>query len=157
MSDTTLSFTRELAAAPINVWRCWTEPALLEQWFAPKPVRTTDVVIDPTPGGRFDTTMHIPDMPDPVTGQGCVLVADQAQRFVFTNMMRGGFQPNDTTGPGAMSFTAEITITPRDTGCTYVVTVRHADAEGAKTHRDMGFFEGWGTAADQMAALAVTL
>ena len=157
MSDTTLSFTRELAAAPINVWRCWTEPALLEQWFAPKPVRTTDVVIEPYPGGRFDTTMHIPDMPDPMTGHGCVLVAEEARRFAFTNMMAGGFQPNDTSGPGGFAFTAEIVITPRDTGCTYTATVRHMDTAGAEMHRNMGFFDGWGTATDQLDALAVTL
>jgi uncharacterized protein YndB with AHSA1/START domain len=41
-----------------------------------------------------------------------------------------------------------------DASCTYTVTLKHMDQAGAQAHRDMGFFEGWGTAADQMAALA---
>ena len=157
MTDTTLHFTRKIAASTHAIWRCWTEPALLEQWFAPKPVRVTDALIEAFAGGRFNTTMHIPDVPEPMTGNGCILVAEPGRRFVFTNMMSGGFQPNVIAGKGNFPFSAEIVMTPRDAGCTYAVTVRHADAAGAQMHRDMGFFDGWGTATDQLAALAATL
>ncbi|WP_333713363.1 SRPBCC domain-containing protein [Yoonia sp.] len=157
MTDTTLSFTRELSVSADSVWRCWTEPALLVQWFAPRPVRTTDVVIETFPGGAFNTTMHIPDVPEPMTGTGCVLAAEPGRRFAFTNMMRKGFQPQDTSGEGQFPFTAEIVITPKDTGCTYAVAVRHLDAAGADQHKAMGFFEGWGIAADQLVEVAATL
>ena len=157
MTDTTLTFSRNATVSANSIWRCWTEPALLEQWFAPKPVVTKDAVIDPFPGGRFNTTMIVPDFPDPMTGEGCVLAAEPNARFAFTNMMKGGFQPQDTSGPGEFPFTAEITIAAKDTGCHYVVTVRHLNAAGAKAHTNMGFFEGWGTAADQMLALAAEL
>lgn len=157
MSDTTLQFTREIAASAHSIWRCWTEPELLMQWFAPAPVKTTHAAIDPSPGGSFDTTMVIPDFPEPMASKGCVLAADPGKRFAFTNMMKAGFQPQDTSGEGQFPFSAEIMITAHDTGCTYTVTVRHLDAAGAQAHRDMGFFEGWGAAADQMAALAATL
>jgi len=157
MTETTLSFTREVAVSANSIWRCWTEPALLEQWFAPKPVVTTNAVIEPVSGGRFNTTMLIPKMPEPMVGEGCVLSAEPNKRFAFTNMMSGGFQPQDTSGEGQFPFTAEVTMTQKDTGCTYKVTVRHLDAAGASAHRDMGFFEGWGTAADQMIAVATGL
>jgi uncharacterized protein YndB with AHSA1/START domain len=157
MTDTTLTFTRQIAASANSIWRCWTEPALLEQWFAPKPVVTKDVVIDAFPGGRFHNTMLIPDMPEPMVGRGCVLAADPNRRFAFTNMMRENFQPQETSGAGQFPFTAEITLQATDTGCDYTVTVRHLDVAGAESHRNMGFFEGWGTAADQMAALALSL
>ncbi|WP_296426490.1 SRPBCC domain-containing protein [Yoonia sp.] len=157
MTDTALSFTRDLAATPMNVWRCWTDAALLEQWFAPKPVVVTDALIAPFPGGQFNSTMHIPGVPKPVVGHGCVLVAEPGRRFAFTNMMTGGFQPADTTGPGQFPFTAEILIAARDTGCTYTAIVRHLTAQAAQAHREMGFFDGWGTATDQLDALAVTL
>ena len=157
MNDTTLSFTREIAASAHSIWRCWTEPELLMQWFAPKPVTTTDAKIEPYPGGRFDTTMVIPDFPEPMSGQGCVLAAEPGKRFAFTNMMTAGFQPQDNSGEGQFPFTAEILITPTDTGCTYTATVRHLDTAGAETHKAMGFFDGWGAATDQLAALAKTL
>lgn len=157
MADTTLSFTRDLSVSAHSVWRCWTEPELLMQWFAPRPVATTAAKIEPFSGGAFDTTMVIPDMPEPMSGQGCVLAAEEGRRFAFTNMMTAGFHPQDTSGEGQFPFTAEIVITPKDTGCTYTVTVRHHDSAGAEQHKAMGFFEGWGTAADQMVELAATL
>ena len=157
MTETTLQFTREIEASANSVWRCWTEPELLMQWFTPKPVQTTKAIIEPTPGGRFDTTMVIPDMPGPISSEGCVLAAEPGQRFAFTNMMTGGFQPQDTSGEGQFPFSADIAITASDSGCTYSVVVRHLDAAGADAHRAMGFFEGWGTAADQMVVLAATL
>ena len=157
MTETTLQFTREISASPHSIWRCWTEPDLLKEWFAPKPVATTHAVIEPRSGGHFNTTMVAPDMPEPMSGEGCVLAAEQGQRFAFTNMMTRGFQPQDTSGEGQFPFTAEITISAHDTGCTYTVTVRHLDVAGAEAHRKMGFFEGWGSAADQMVVLAETL
>ena len=39
----------------------------------------------------------------------------------------------------------------------YTAIARHWTAEDRQTHEEMGFHEGWGIAADQMAALAVTL
>ncbi|MCB1421313.1 MAG: SRPBCC domain-containing protein, partial [Nitratireductor sp.] len=33
----TLFIERTLAAPRSKVWRCWTEPELLEQWYCPRP------------------------------------------------------------------------------------------------------------------------
>ena len=40
-SDRILTLTRVLNAPREKVYRCWTEPALLKQWFTPAPWRTT--------------------------------------------------------------------------------------------------------------------
>jgi len=45
MSDTTtdtahlhdLTLTRDIAASPAALFRCWTDPALIPQWFCPPP------------------------------------------------------------------------------------------------------------------------
>lgn len=42
--DLTLNAPRE------KVWRCWTEPELMKQWFAPAPWTTPRVEIDLRPG-----------------------------------------------------------------------------------------------------------
>ena len=40
-----------LIDAPRNkVYRCWTEPELLKQWFAPKPFTTSEALLDTRPG-----------------------------------------------------------------------------------------------------------
>jgi hypothetical protein len=88
--------------------------------------------------------MLFPEMPDPIVDEGCVLVADPNKRFAFTNMMFGGLQPQDASGAGQFPFTAEITISAKDTGCSYQVTVRHLDEASANIHGNTGFFRRLG-------------
>ena len=46
----------------------------------------------------------------------------------------------------------------RDQGRTrYIGKARHWSAEDYETHKQMGFEEGWGIAADQLAVLLPTL
>ena len=156
--DRTLSFTRHIKASPANVWRCWTEPELLKQWFAPKPVQTTEAEMDARPGGGFRIVMVIPDHGTMAGDAGCVLVADPGKRLVWTNLLGPGFKPNALgTGPMDFGFTAIIDIAPADGGCTYTATVMHATSDAAKTHEGMGFYDGWGTCATQLGDLAATL
>lgn len=141
--ETTLHFTRTLDATPAAVWRCWTEPDLLKQWFAPKPVETTLADIDARPGGGFRTVMEVPGQGRVVGDAGCVLIAEPARRLVWTNALGPEFQPNAIgTGPMIFAFSADIQIAEAPEGCTYTVTVRHASAEAAKAHSDIGFCEG---------------
>ena len=146
-----LVLVRQLPASPMAVWRCWTEPELLKQFFAPKPGITTEAVIETWPGGRFYTMMHFDEHGD-IGGEGCVLVAEPGRRFAFTDALQKGFRPN----PSAF-FSADITFTAKDGGCEYRVVARHADAETAQRHADMGFHSGWGQVAEQLGALAATL
>ncbi len=164
-SPTTLSFTRSLNASPAAIWRCWTEPDLLRQWFAPKPATTRRIIIEPKPGGRFFFEMQIPDH-GPASGEGCVLIAEHGKRLIWTNSLTAGFTPQPLgTGPTDFAMTAEILIAPEiepeiDTpraGTRYSASVFHATPEDAQKHRAMGFFEGWGAATGQLEELAASL
>ena len=53
--------------------------------------------------------------------------------------------------------TAELSFEPSGGGTAYRALVLHHDAEAKRKHEEMGFFDGWGTATDQLAALAATL
>ena len=150
--DTDLELIRHLAAPPAKVWRCWTEPALIEQWFAPKPVVTRDVSIDLRPGGSFKSTMDVPDH-GAMVGHGCILDVEPGRRLVWTDLMQGGYRPND----GAFGFTAFILLEPEGEGTLYRALALHRTAEQRKGHEEMGFHDGWGTAAAQLDALALTL
>ena len=59
--ETDLVLDRALSASPAKVWRCWTEPALICQWFCPKPWFVSEAVVDLRAGGRFFTLMNGPD------------------------------------------------------------------------------------------------
>jgi uncharacterized protein YndB with AHSA1/START domain len=53
--------TRVFAAARELVWRAWTEPELLAQWWGPLGFRNAFQTFEPVPGGRWVFTMHGPD------------------------------------------------------------------------------------------------
>lgn len=157
MTDHVLSIEQKIDASPDAVWRCLTEAALIEQWFAPKPVRVFDVTFEARPGGAFASKMEIPGAGQ-VSSEGCVLVADRAARLVWTSVLRAGFVPSEMKEEdGAFPFTADVTLTKDGDGCLYRATVLHPNAVYRQTHEEMGFEEGWGAAADQLAALAATL
>ena len=44
-------------------------------------------------------------------------------------------------------------IAPEGTGTRYTARARHWKEEDATSHKDMGFEDGWGACADQLAAL----
>jgi uncharacterized protein YndB with AHSA1/START domain len=46
-----LELVREVDVPPELVWKAWTTPELLTQWFAPKPYETPLCEIDLRPGG----------------------------------------------------------------------------------------------------------
>lgn len=149
MDDTKdLRLTRLIAASPAALWRCWTEPHLLCQWFSPAPVETTEAVIEARAGGRFFTRMRLPDGEE-IASEGCILAAAPGQMLAFTDALGPGFRPQPD---GFM--TAIISFSPAEGGTRYSATVLHGDAEARKRHEDMGFHEGWGAAADQLATLA---
>jgi uncharacterized protein YndB with AHSA1/START domain len=53
--------TREFAAPVEKVWEAWTTPALLEQWWAPKPWKANTVSMDFREGGEWMYYMEGPD------------------------------------------------------------------------------------------------
>lgn len=159
MSDgSTLTLERSLAASPANVWRCLTDPDLIRQWFAPKPVETTEVELDLRPGGIFRTVMEVPGHGTIAGDPGCILLVEEGRRLVWTSALGPGFHPNAfDDDPMSFAFTAEITLSAEGTGCRYVARAMHATTETSDAHEKMGFSTGWGTAAEQLGALAATI
>ncbi|MGR3795812.1 SRPBCC family protein [Vannielia litorea] len=143
-----LTLTRHIKASPATVWKCFTTPELLCEWFVPAPWRCAEAVVEPHPGGRFFTRFRGPDGED-MPNEGAFLLAEPESRLVFTDFVRAGFVPNEKP-----FMLADITFTPKDGGTEYRAIVRHCTPEDCKRHDDMGFQDGWGTAASQLIALA---
>jgi uncharacterized protein YndB with AHSA1/START domain len=146
---TDLEFSRVIAARPETVWRCLTEAALLQEWFCPKPWQAHDVVIEPRPGGRMFTPMRGPDGEAVPGADGCILVAEPGRALAFTDAMGPGFHPK---AEGFM--TGVYLLAPSEAGTRLTARALHASAADRDTHAGMGFHQGWGTAVDQLAALA---
>lgn len=147
-----LMIERRLSAPRTSVWKAWSTPDLLEQWWAPKPWKTKIHALDMHAGGTFGSEMIGPEGEN-FRSDGCFLIVETGHRIVFTDAMSGGYRPN-----ASPFMTAEITMTDTpDGGTLYIARVKHADEEARKRHEEMGFEEGWGTCISQLENLAKTL
>jgi uncharacterized protein YndB with AHSA1/START domain len=152
-----LELTRRMQAGRAAIWRCLTEPALIEQWFCPRPWRATDVVIDLRPGGRFSTVMRGPAGEVFDEGPGCILLVEPQTRLVWTSALGPGWRPNPAP-EGGFAMTAVMTLRDAEGGGTlYTARALHATPAAKAQHEAMGFHDGWGAAADQLQALAAAL
>ena len=150
-NDRELVLTRLIDAPRENVYRCWTEPALLKQWFAPKPYETPVVEVDVRPGGSSLFVMRGPDGQD-MPNRGVYLEVVPNERLVATDAFTEAWQPS------AKPFmTLILTFEKQGHKTLYTARVRHWTVEDRETHEKMGFHVGWGICTDQLAALAATL
>jgi uncharacterized protein YndB with AHSA1/START domain len=151
-----LVLERMLDAPPALLWRAWTDPEHIKQWWAPRPYQTPEVEIDLRPGGIFYTRMTGPDGFD-FKGTSCILEAVENERIVWTSALEPGYRPRDKDPEdcGGFPFTAIHTFEDAGGGKTrYRAVVLHRNAADRDAHEAMGFQEGWGTCAEQMAEVA---
>jgi uncharacterized protein YndB with AHSA1/START domain len=64
-----------------------------------------------------------------------------------------GWQPAEPW----LALTAIMTFEAEGSGARYSARVLHKSAADSQKHEDMGFYDGWGTAIDQLAAFAERL
>ena len=147
-----LAIDRILDAPVKNIWRCWTEPKLLEQWFCPKPWRATDITIDLRPGGEMTSVFRGPDG-ESFPNAGVYLEVDPMRRLVSTDAFRAGWVPSERA-----FMTTEVLLEDAGGGRTHFIwRALHWTEETLKEHEAMGFEAGWGAATDQLEALARSL
>jgi uncharacterized protein YndB with AHSA1/START domain len=140
-----LSVTRLVAAPPGAVYRAWTER--LSEWWAPRPWTTPRVELDLRPGGRALMGMRSPDGED-MPHEGVFLEVVPEERIVITDAFRAGWIPQEAF------MTAIFTFAPEGDGTRYTASARHWSEEARARHEAMGFREGWGVVAGQLAAIA---
>ncbi|MDT0303852.1 SRPBCC domain-containing protein [Streptomonospora wellingtoniae] len=144
-----LALERIIRAPRARVWSAWTDPSRLEQWWVPAPSRCRVDRLDPRPGGAFVTRLSEDGAAFVPHLDACFLAVDEPERIVFTNAVDGTWRPASSV-PFAM--TATITLNEHPDGTDYRILVRHGAPEDRARHEKLGFAEGWGTVATQLAA-----
>jgi uncharacterized protein YndB with AHSA1/START domain len=151
VSDRELMLTRLIPAPRHKLWRAWTEPALICQWFTPAPWSTVAAEVDLRPGGASVVTMRSPEGQE-FPNRGIYLEVVPNERLVFTDAYTRAWEPSDKP-----FMTGILTFEDEGGGTRYTARVRHWSVADREAHEKMGFHEGWGKATDQLAALVATL
>jgi uncharacterized protein YndB with AHSA1/START domain len=146
--DLDLTLSRIIKAPRAAVWKAWTDRASFEQWWVPAPARCKVQAMELRPGGAFETLISEDGGDFGPHLSACFLDVIDGERIVFSDALRGGWRP------AAHAFmTAIITLREHPDGTEYVAHVMHKSRTDRDEHETMGFFDGWGNVADQLANL----
>ena len=149
--DRDLVLTRLIDAPREKVYKAWTDPDLLKQWFAPLPYTTPVAELDVRPGGANLIVMRDP-LGNEFPNRGVYLEVVENERLVFTDAYTTAWEPS-----GKPFMTVILTFEDEGGKTRYTARALHWTAEDKKTHEEMGFHVGWGICADQLAALAAKI
>ncbi len=146
--DLDLETSRIIRAPRSRVWNAWADPASLAQWWIPKPTLCQIVEFDLRPGGAFVTAMSDDGKTFVPHLSACFLEVVEGSHIVFTNFLTAGWRPA-TAG----FVTAVITLADHPDGTAYTARAMHKDRSDRDKHAELGFHDGWGTVAAQLAGL----
>lgn len=150
MEDRELVLSRLIHAPRAKVYRAWTEPALLTQWFAPRPWTVPRAELDVRPGGTNLVVMRAPDGNE-FPNHGVYLEVIPNERLVLTDAYTAAWEPSSKP-----FMTVVLTFADESGGTRYTARVLHWTVADREAHEKMGFHEGWGRCTDQLAALVAT-
>lgn len=149
--DRELVIRRMIDASPDKLFRAWTEPELVKQWFAPSPYTTPVAELDVRVGGSSRIVMRGPDGTD-LPNPGVYLEVVPDERLVMTDAYTKAWEPS------AKPFlTIELTFEAVGERTRYTARCRHWSAADRETHEKMGFYPGWNQCTDQLVALVAKL
>lgn len=153
-NDRELVISRLIDAPREKLWRAWTQPQLLKQWFAPLPWTTPVVEMDFRPGGSSLVVMRSPEGHEQRC-PGVFLEVVKNERLVFTDAYTKGDGAWDPSPKPFM--TGIVTFESEGSKTRYTARVKHWSAADCEAHEKMGFHDGWGKCIDQLARLAQSL
>jgi uncharacterized protein YndB with AHSA1/START domain len=152
--DKDLVITRVFPAPRALVFKAWTEPERLAQWWAPNGCSTPFCTVDLRPGGRFHFCMRLPEGRE-VWALGIYREIVVPERIVYTDSFAdadGNPVPPAHYGmsPGHPVQTL-VTVVFADVEGGTRVTLRHSIPESVDERK--GTEQGWGEMLDRLADL----
>lgn len=139
-TSTSLELKRVIKADPESVFRAWTDPAEMKEWYSPEGATVDQVESDPTVGGRYRVVMNTPSGLH--VAHGIYREVDPPRRLVFSWAWEGGQDLKE----GETLVTVELF--DRDGSTELVLThERFATAESRDGHG-----QGWSSALNRLEA-----
>lgn len=146
-----LQIVREMDVPADKLFKAWTTPERMGEWFCPKPWKVTDARSDLRPGGESYVLMEGPEG-EKMPNHGVYLEIIPNRKLVFTDAYSVGWVPSANP-----FMTGILEFEDLGNGRTrYTATAVHWTEENMKVHQEMGFEVGWGIVADQLEQVART-
>jgi len=152
MNEKYITLTRTYAAPREVLWRAWTTPDELAQWWAPKGFSNPVCNVDARVGGELYILMQAGDTLGPMSGMKAPL------KGVFTEVVDGeklAFTTAALNDAGEPVLEGTTTVTFKDEGAKTTLVV-HTGAKGDAPGTDMmlgGMEQGWSEQLDKLGAL----
>lgn len=131
---------KKVFSAPIKlVWKAWTNPDHIIQWWAPKGMKINIIEHDFRVGGKWKYSMPMPDGTLFVS-EGVYLEIVEFKKIVSS----ADFKP--------MTEGVELHVLLEEDGdnTNFTFSVVHATEEYCKQQEKMGFYNGWGSAFNRL-------
>jgi uncharacterized protein YndB with AHSA1/START domain len=144
-----LTIERIFPAEPKRLWEALTKPALLDQWWAPKPWQTTTVRMDFRVGGQWLYAMNGP-AGEKHYGLMEYLAIEPTRRYEAADVFC------DAEGKPNAALPRQVftnSLSPEGKQTRIVTVVQYSSAEDMKRILEMGMQEGISMAYDQLAAM----
>lgn len=147
--NSTVHVTREFDASQSDVWAAWTEPEILDQWWAPLPWKSVTKSMEFKEGGRRLYAMVGPN------GEEHWSLADYTSITPKTNFkLLDGFCDEQGNLNQSMSRSNwNVNFTESNGTTTVQVQIKHKTLDDLEMHIKMGFKEGFSATLEALAKL----
>ena len=146
-ADTQILITREFNAPKLLVYRAWTTPELIKQWWSGERGKVTSVEVDLRVGGKWRYVM-IANAGFEVAFNGEYREIVPNERIVSTEVFEA--MPDDYA-------VDTLTLTEHDGRTTLTVLVQHNSKEARDGHIESGMEGGLQEALDKLEKVAISL
>ena len=138
-NNRTLTLKRTFNAPIALVWKAWTQPEHIAQWWGPKGMQTKVVEHDFKVGGQWKYAMMMPDGNEFI-GDGVYSEIIELEKIISS----ANFKP--------MTEGVEIQALFEANGdqTLFTFNVVHPTEEYCKQQEQMGFYNGWGSTFDRL-------
>jgi uncharacterized protein YndB with AHSA1/START domain len=142
----TLTLKRTFDAPVKLVWKAWTQPEHVINWWGPKGMKIEVIEHDFSVGGKWKYVMPMPDGSEFIS-EGEYLEIVEFKKIITT----ANFKP--------MTEGVEIQALFEENGdkTNFTFNVVHQTEEYCKQQEKMGFYNGWGSAFDRLETFVSTL
>jgi len=141
-----VTIRRTFDAPRALVWRAWTDPKMMAQWFGPRMFSIPVCELDVRVGGRLRIVMRGPDGSD-YPMQGVFTEVVPQERLVFTNI------PTDKDGHHLMEGETRVTFADAGGGTELVMTSHMVGLVPIAKQMLAGMEMGWTMSIDKLGEL----